>query len=105
MYTNRDFMPADADESEPFGFDFIEDFDDGEFITGTPTFTLVVARGTDADPSSHLIGTPVVLNATQTAITIAGLLENVLYTIKCVVVTSFGRTKTLWSHIPCEAVE
>jgi hypothetical protein len=97
-------------ESITLGLDFVNDLDDGEFLTSS-TWFLTVIQGVDATPSSHLSGTAsLVTPAGTTRITatqqrITGLLANVTYTAEAVVITSLGNTKSLWAHVRGEPIE
>jgi hypothetical protein len=77
----------------------------------TATWTLLVREGVDSNPSSHLVGAPLLVTpeggTLQSATTqrIAGLLPDVTYTVRAVVTTTLGNTKSLWSHIQGEPVE
>lgn len=110
MYVGRDFDPAAQDESDVFGFDFVNDMGPTDTLTST-TWTLAVLRGTDANPASHLIGAATLVTPdgtlfqTATQQRIAGLLPDVMYSVKAVCGTSAGDTLSLWSHIVGDQVE
>lgn len=98
MYVGRDQYPADQDESEPYGFDFVNDFQSGETIS-TATWTITVRSGTDPSPSSKLIGSPAITGDTTTYQRVAGLLPNVVYVLKCLVTTNQGNSRALHTHV------
>lgn len=74
-------------------------------------WTLTVIQGVDANPNSHLNGAPTLVTPagttrqTATQQRIEGLLPDVTYTARVVVVTSLNETVSLWSHIQGEPVE
>ena len=109
-YVGRDFSPAEQAESLILGLDFVNDLSDGESLTGA-TWELLVRSGTDPDPSSHLVGDPILVTpdgtSVQTATThrIEGLLPDVTYTVHAVVTTSLDNKLSLWSHVAGEPVE
>ena len=103
MYAGRDQLPADNSESEVYGFDFINDLLSGETISSA-VWSLSVKSGTDASPSSHLIGSPSIVSATKTAQRISGLLQGVTYIITCTVTTNLSNTKVLWTKVFCEQI-
>lgn len=65
--------------------------------------TLTVRTGTDASPSSHLIGS-YSIDGTSVVQRINGLVAGNVYTLLMVATTSTGESLSLFSHIPCEAV-
>ena len=110
MYVGRDFSPAETVESIPYGLDFVDQLKVGETLTAA-TWTLEVREGVDPSPNSHLVGSPGLETpegtSSQTATNqrIAGLLPDVLYTVRVVATTSLGNTRSLWTHIQGENVE
>lgn len=110
MYCGRDFSPAETAESLIYGLDFVNDLAEGESLTGA-TWEVLVREGADPDPDSHIVGVPALVTpdgtTAQTATTqrIAGLLPDVIYTIRAVVTTSLGNSLSLWSHVQGEPVE
>jgi hypothetical protein len=110
VYAGRDYSPAEQVESQIFGFDLVNDLDPGETLTGA-IWSLLVIQGTDANPSSHLIGSPTLVTPAGTTLQtatqqrIAGLLPDVLYLVRAVCTTSLSNTRSLWSHIQGEAVD
>lgn len=110
MYAGRDFSPAEKAESQQYGFDFVNDLSEGESLTAA-TWTLIVREGADPTPNARLVGAPALVipegTTVQTATKqrIAGLLPDVIYTVRAVVTTSAGNTLSLWSHIAGEPVE
>lgn len=103
MYCGRDYDPADASDSELYAIDFVNDLPDGDSITGG-VIALTVKSGTDPDPSSHLAGG---FNVSGTAVVqrIRGLVAGNVYRLQIVAATQFGNNISLFSHIPCEAVD
>lgn len=80
--------------------DFVNDLPTGDSVS-TVAFTMTVASGTDASPSSRIDGLPGV-SGTQVGTRVSGLLPNVTYILKATVTTTLGNTLILYSHIPCE---
>ena len=104
MYVGRDFDPAQSGETNAYGFDFVNDLNPAinEVIVGS-TWSVAVSQGSDASPSSHLIGGQFLSSPTITSQQIGGLVSGVTYIVMATVVTSAGNTLELWSHIPCIA--
>lgn len=108
----RDFDVADPGEDEFYGIDFVNDMPSTGGVADTisaATVTLIVKIGPDPSPSSHLIGSYIILdgpggNPTVVAQRIRGLLAGNIYTLQIVVVTSGGSNVSLWANIPCEPV-
>lgn len=104
MYTSRDFSMSDPGENEVYTFDFVRDVETGETISSA-TWTCAVAddsHGEDEDAATRVSLTAT--NAgTRTSQRITGLVGGVKYVLRAVVVTSAGNTKSLWSHVTCEA--
>lgn len=113
MYCGRDFSPAEAVESETYGFSFVNDITSGETISSVSggAWNISVAQGTDATASSHIIGAAAIVTPTgatsaiATTQRISGLNASVLYIVQAVVVTNLGNTKSLWAHILGEEVD
>ena len=103
MYVGRDYDPANPDESEVYGLDFTNDLASGETIL-TVTSDLTVFDGTDADPTSHLSGSPSVSGATASQ-RLVDLTSGVTYTLSFNVVTTMSNTLTLFSRVACLPVE
>lgn len=109
MYVGRDFDPVNATESETFSLDFVNDLDTGETISSA-SVTLTVFQGTDMNPSSHLAGSPVI-SGTKVSQRIGGpaapggnLTAGVTYILAFTVSTSLTNARTLYSRIPCLAI-
>jgi hypothetical protein len=91
----------------------VNDVTSGETISSVvgSAWNIAVTQGTDATPSSHLVGAAAIVipdGATSNIATtqrISGLLPGVVYSVQAVVVTSLGNTKSLWAHIFGEAVD
>lgn len=98
MYCGREFDVSEADENEVYGFDFINDLANGETITGA-TFSIAVKSGTDPTPNARLSGGPFLTSTTIAVQRIVGLLNGVVYIVKCLATTTSGNTISLFSHI------
>jgi hypothetical protein len=109
-YCGRDFSPSEQAESQMYGFDFVNDLAENEALASV-VWELLVRKGVDPNPSAHLVGAPFLVvpdgTSVQTATTqrIAGLLPNVVYTVRAVATTNTGNIKTLWSHARGDPVE
>jgi hypothetical protein len=74
-------------------------------------WTILVRRGVDADPATHLVGAPALVTPAGTTVQsattqrIAGLLPDVVYTVRAVATTNTGNMLSLWTHIAGEPVE
>lgn len=103
MYCGRDFSPQENQESEVFGLDFVNDFDDQEQILSS-VWTIYVKEGYDPNPKLHLEGPslPVIpkgsLLRTMTIQRVGGLWPDVTYVLRAQVLTDAGNTRSLWSH-------
>lgn len=104
IYCGRDFSPAEQAESEMYGFDFVNDLEEGETLSSA-TWSIIVLQGVDGTPTSHLVGSPALFTPDGTTVQsgteqrISGLLQDVTYGVRAQAVTSAGNTKALWSHI------
>ena len=109
-YVGRDFTPAQPTESREYGLDFVHEMTEGETLTGA-TWELIVRRGEDPDPASHLLGDPILVTPdgttlqTATKQRIANILPDVLYTVNVTVTTSKGNTVSNFTHLAGEPVE
>jgi len=100
MYADRDFDPADPDESEVYSFDFVKELAPGESISSA-VWTCIVASDSEASDglaSSRLSGAPT--NAgTISSHRVIGLLTGVKYVLQAVVTTSASNLVALHSHV------
>lgn len=104
MYVGRDFDPSDIGESERFSFDFINDVEAGDTITGA-TWTCGVAaisEGAD-DGAAACINGPPVFTGTKTTQRVSGLKAGVTYVLRADVTTAKGDLVALWAHCKCVA--
>ena len=87
----------DKNPSESFSltFDMSAGLSGAETLTGTPTASISVLSGTDASPSSVLVGSPTLAGANlQVLVSVTGGLNAVDYEIKVVSATT-NASKTL----------
>lgn len=104
MYLGRDFSPQEAGESEVFGIDFANDLDGEEQLLSS-VWRITVSRGVDPAPQVHLEGTSMVTVPagsnlkTATVQRIGGLWPDVTYIVRAVVITNYGNTRSLWTHV------
>jgi hypothetical protein len=72
-------------EVRPMTVDFAGVLPAGVTLSGTPTVTMSVAVGTDADPQSHVSGTPAIATVTgankAVSFTLASLVPGVEYVV------------------------
>jgi hypothetical protein len=112
MYVGRDFDPTNPTESEVYSMDFGNTLQTGESIN-VASITMAVFQGVDSNPSSHLSGSPVISpSGTVVSQRIGGsaapdgnLLAGVTYTISYTVTTNLTDAITLYSRIPCRAID
>jgi hypothetical protein len=107
---SADFDPIDVAESKVLGFDFAPLLRANDTIASVVSVTCALHRGTDADPSSHAIGSPTIVpsDSTQAANSgvaqmFGGMLDGVGYTLTCVVQTAGGEVLDIWARIPCRS--
>jgi hypothetical protein len=88
-------------ETEQLTFEFSPALGSSEFIlspstipTGQPTCTVEVKEGTDPNPSSILVGIPVV-SGTKVAQRVTGGLDGVIYRIEMTATTSLSNVYTI----------
>jgi hypothetical protein len=109
-YVGRDFDPAHPTESEVFSLDFVNVLQSGETIKSVSSVSLTVFQGTDVDPASHLSGSPNIFGTIVSqriggaGAPGGGLIVGVTYTIAYTVFTSLRNIITLYSRIPCRAI-
>src|ERR1700730_2513974 len=68
--------------------------------TVSPTVTILVASGSDASPSSRLVGSPTIIGQFVVQ-TIATCQPGTTYNIIATVTTSGGQILTTNAHLPC----
>lgn len=100
MRATGQFTPANAGESQVYGFDFDKDLPAGDSIDGV-TFGLGVAAGYDPAPQSHLINDPSI-SGTQVLQRVQGLVAGAIYTLQATVVTAQGNALVLWAPLVCQ---
>jgi hypothetical protein len=103
MYVGRDFDPADTGESERFTFDFINDLEKGDTITGVVWSCEVAAKSALPDPTApSRVDGPAEYLGTRTSQRISGLLAGVTYALTATVTTNKNDIVMLWSHVECK---
>jgi hypothetical protein len=104
MYAGRDFSPQETQESEPIGLDFVNDLDDGEFLMSS-VWDMAAVSGLDLTPELRLEGPSIVIepegsnDKTATVQRVGNLVPGVTYRVRATVITTYGNTRSLWSHI------
>lgn len=90
------------------GFDFGPVLGVGETIASIASLTCSVYSGTDASPSSRLIGGSSIVASKATGAASSGIaqqvgsmLAGVTYLLQCVVLTTGGNRPSLWTHLSC----
>ncbi len=104
MYVGRDFDPANSTEDEVYSLDFVNELASGESLLSITSIDLTVFQGTDADPSSHLSGTPSI-SGTVVSQRLTSLTSGVTYTLAMTVLTNQTNTLTLFSRVACRPVQ
>lgn len=105
MYCGRDFSPQQSGESEVFGFDFVNDLDPEEEVISA-IWTMTMAHGVDSTPN-RLRGVPFVVvprgstRMTGTIHRVGGLIPGNTYALGANVMTTFGNSVALHSHVLC----
>lgn len=104
MYVGVDFDPMETEESQTLGFDFVNHLQPNETLQSA-TWSCTVLRGTDGNPASHMLGPPRLVTPdgstlqTATVQGFGGFLPEVVYTLRAIVVTNQGNTRSYWSHV------
>ena len=101
--------PIDATlELETIGFDFGLALAATTTIASVQSLTCAVHKGTDASPSSRLIGGTTIVPSKSTGLVAQAVAQNignaiagVTYLLQCVVNTSDGQKLSLWARIAC----
>lgn len=108
VYVGRDFPPMEYDESDVFGFDFINDLRQGEKILQS-RWEIEVVDGLDTDAQARLQGLPALFISegnevpTVTMQRLGFLVPGTTYVVRARIETDFGNIKRLRSHIRGEA--
>jgi hypothetical protein len=101
MYGNGDFDVIDVNEKPILTFDFSKyPLAAGETLAGV-TWLCTVADGTDATPSSRLIGSATI-SGLVTQQQVGTLLAGVKYRMQAQVTTSAGQILDLYSFVLCQ---
>jgi hypothetical protein len=103
----KNFPAIYSTEQVALSFNFAPALAPGETLltsTSTPAVSVVVVAGTDAAPSSRLIGTPVIIGLV--VVQMVGTLQGgAIYDWSATVGTSAGQILTLNSHQTCESLQ
>jgi hypothetical protein len=104
MHCVRDFDPADPNEDEYFGIDFINDLPTDESLVSA-SVALTLKLGDDPDPAGHLVGGPIIMEDTIVSQRIRNLQPGNVYTLRALAVSNVsGSIVSLWANIACEPV-
>lgn len=103
MYAGRDFVVANVEDRNVYGFDFVHDLQSGDSVQ-RQSWSLTTREGSGEAPSSLFIDTPWFASETSVCQEISGLVSGTVYIIECVVTTRLGDTLSLWSYIRSETV-
>ena len=103
MFVGREFDPADPGEDQVYGFDFTNDMLSGDSIESA-VVNFTVQTGVDTNPSSHLVGGPIVVSATVVSQRVENLIAGVTYILQSIATTTLGDTLSLYSRIPARPV-
>ena len=88
-------------ESQPLGFDFVDDLDVGETISSA-TFSVVVVDGADPDVGDMLTGSSAI-SGSEVRQRVRNGVAGVTYEVRAVVVTSASNTKQSCAYLVVEA--
>lgn len=103
MYTGRDFIVANVEDRNVYGFDFVHDLQTGDSVQGQ-SWSLTTRDGSGEAPSSLFVDTPWFVSESSVCQAVSGLVSGTVYIIECVVTTRLGDTLSLWSYIRSETV-
>jgi len=109
MYVGKDFTPIETEEARTLGFNFVNFLRPNEILQSA-TWSVSVLRGSDSNPSSHLLGPPRLITPDGTTLQtgtvqgFGGFLTEVTYILRAIVNTNQGNTHSYFSHIYCGAV-
>lgn len=95
---NLVFAPKDPSEVDDRGLDFAALLETGETLSGTPTVTVTVVTGTDANPSAIKSGAASISGSIVWQ-RLTGGVAGVVYKIKVSVGTSTSRTLVACAHL------
>lgn len=99
----RDFSLIYPTEQVVISFDFTAGLGDGEVLTGSPAVSVVLVSGTDATPSSRLIGSPSTVG--NSVLQMVGTCQaGAIYDFIATITTSASQTLTTNAHLPCQAI-
>jgi hypothetical protein len=101
MRAEQDFDPADDSESETFAFDFALRLNNGETVV-TTSWEIKLLGGIDDNPTSRLIGAPVMVG-TESRQRVGNLLVGCTYELTATVTTSQGDTLSGVGVVTCES--
>lgn len=110
MSQTNDLMPPIDSSVEllTIAFDFGLVLGVGETIASITSLTCAAYIGTDASPSSRLIGSPSIIASAKTkaassavAQQVGSMLAGVTYRLQCVVLTTAVNELSLWTHFAC----
>lgn len=103
MKAQGQFSAANPGENEVYAFDFTNDLQPEEALSGITSWTIGTVSGSDPNANTRLSGAPDITdNLSNQRIT--GLLPNVVYVVAASVQTTFGNTLELWAFLPCYAL-
>lgn len=100
-YAGEDFPLMAPDESSGLGFDFTKKFTTSGETISSAAWSLAAFEGTDASASSHLGSS--VISGLICGIQVSGLLDGVVYRIRCLATSSLGNIRAWHSYIPSKA--
>ncbi len=100
------WLPLDVDELDYVAFDYTDHLGDGETVS-TATVTCEQASTSavaDAGASGRLSGSPEIVAGAEVRQLVTGVLDGVLYLIRCVATTSSARRLLLAGTLPATRV-
>jgi hypothetical protein len=102
MMIDKWFSPKDPGDTETFTFGFDANLGPGETIL-TSTWTITLAEGVDADPSTMLSGGYTIFGP-KVSHFVQGGIDGSIYLLKCTVNTSAGQTLSLAGYLLVRAL-
>jgi len=105
MRCGESFAPQSPNESEVYGFDFIDDLEFKENILSVVSWAIEILSGKDDDYLSRLSGEPTLDPESPRIVRqrVTGLQPGVRYLMTCIVLTDRGNTIELSAIAPGKA--
>ena len=98
MKCSQDFDPADTNEFETFGIDFVNDLAPGDAIAAVVSFSAELVSGTDPNYATTVNGDPS-FDGTLVSCFAGGFQPGCRYRLIATVYTMFGKDVTLYADV------